>query len=33
MSKDSIAVPQNGGGALSNSTLFADIRALFKGPV
>ena len=34
MSKNSIAVPQNGGGAaLSSSTLFADIRALFKAPV
>ncbi|EKN71729.1 protoheme IX farnesyltransferase [Neobacillus bataviensis LMG 21833] len=34
MNKNSIAAPQNGGGAaLTNSTLFADIRALFKAPV
>jgi len=34
MSKGSIAIPQNSGGAaLSSSTLFADLRALFKAPV
>ncbi|QCJ41515.1 protoheme IX farnesyltransferase [Bacillus sp. S3] len=34
MNKNSIAAPQNGGGAaLSNSTLFADLRSLFKAPV
>ncbi|MBO0962618.1 heme o synthase [Neobacillus sp. MM2021_6] len=34
MNKNSIAAPQNGGGAaLSSSTFFADIRSLFKGPV
>ncbi|MFZ7945775.1 heme o synthase [Neobacillus sp. 19] len=34
MNKNSIAAPQNGGGAaLANSTLFSDLRSLFKAPV
>jgi len=33
MSKGSIAIPQNSGGAALSSSLFADLRALFKAPV